>query len=60
MIASGINAPDASSSGRLFDAVASALDICADRQAHEGEAAMRLEALVYSNALHSHDDYRCK
>jgi hydrogenase maturation protein HypF len=46
MIAGGINSPAASSCGRLFDAVAAALSICFERQAYEGEAAMRLEAVV--------------
>ncbi|MEF3366648.1 carbamoyltransferase HypF [Methylocystis sp. 9N] len=46
MMARGINAPLASSCGRLFDAVAAALDICADRQAYEGEAAALLESLA--------------
>jgi hydrogenase maturation protein HypF len=46
MIARHMNAPQASSCGRLFDAVAAALCICRERQAYEGEAAMRLEALA--------------
>ncbi len=50
MIAGGAHAPLASSCGRLFDAVAGALGICFDRQAYEGEAAMRLEALARSAA----------
>ncbi|WP_371973140.1 carbamoyltransferase HypF [Lelliottia nimipressuralis] len=45
-VARGINAPLASSCGRLFDAVACALDIVPDRQHHEGEAACQLEALA--------------
>ena len=47
----GINAPKASSCGRLFDAVAAALDICRDQQAYEGEAAARLEAIVDRDAM---------
>ncbi|PPC90105.1 MAG: carbamoyltransferase HypF, partial [Methylocystis sp.] len=46
MIAQGLNSPLASSCGRLFDAVAAALGVCADRQAYEGEAGARLEALA--------------
>lgn len=45
-IRNGINSPPASSCGRLFDAVAAALGICRDRQAYEGEAAARLEAVA--------------
>lgn len=46
MIAGGLNAPLASSCGRLFDAVAAAVGLCADRQSHEGDAAARLESLA--------------
>jgi len=46
MIVRGVNAPLASSAGRLFDAVAAAVGLCRDRQGFEGEAAMALEAAV--------------
>lgn len=42
----GINAPRASSCGRLFDAVACALDCAPESLSYEGEAACRLEALA--------------
>ncbi|MGH7211630.1 MAG: hypothetical protein ACREF1_09245, partial [Acetobacteraceae bacterium] len=44
MIARGVNAPLASSCGRLFDAVAAAVGLCADRVQYEGQAAMQLQA----------------
>ena len=47
MTAKKINSPMASSCGRLFDAVAAAAGVCADSASYEGEAAMRLEALLY-------------
>jgi hydrogenase maturation protein HypF len=52
MIAKRVNAPLASSCGRLFDAAAAALGLCFDRQAYEGEAAARLETL----ARQAHED----
>ncbi|PKE31817.1 carbamoyltransferase HypF [Rahnella sp. AA] len=42
----GINSPQASSCGRLFDAVAAALDCAPAQLSWEGEAACRLEALA--------------
>jgi hydrogenase maturation protein HypF len=54
MMASGVNSPLASSCGRLFDAVAAALDVCRERQAYEGEAAMRLEALAAGGSSTDH------
>ena len=43
-IARGVNAPLASSCGRLFDAIAAAIGLCRDRALFEGQAAMMLEA----------------
>lgn len=56
MIKNGINAPLASSCGRLFDAVAAALNICRERQGYEGEAAARLEAMVDPDTMRHEDD----
>ncbi len=46
MLHKGINSPPASSAGRLFDAVAAALNICREGVTFEGQAAMELEALA--------------
>ncbi len=51
MLRDRVNAPDASSCGRLFDAVAAALGIAFERQGYEGEAAACLEAIVDPDAL---------
>jgi hydrogenase maturation protein HypF len=56
MIQQGLNSPSASSCGRLFDAVAGAIGICRDEIFHEGEAAMRLEALVDAQTLAGVDE----
>jgi hydrogenase maturation protein HypF len=55
MIRGGVNSPKASSCGRLFDAVAAALNICRERQAYEGEAGARLEAIVDLDAMDRDD-----
>jgi hydrogenase maturation protein HypF len=55
MVRAGVNSPKASSCGRLFDAVAAALNVCRERQAYEGEAGARLEAIVDLDAM-SRDD----
>lgn len=51
MLASGTQCPPASSCGRLFDAVAAALDLHRDAVSFEGQAAMALEAMVTPEAL---------
>lgn len=56
MLRGGINAPLASSCGRLFDAMAAALGICREVQSHEGDAAARLEALVDEDMLRDEDE----
>ena len=56
MIRRGINCPLASSCGRLFDAVAAAIGLCPDEIFYEGEASMRLEALVDTEALAALDE----
>ena len=56
MIRGGVNAPLASSCGRLFDAVSAALGLCRERQAYEGEAAAKLEALVDEDVLRDEDE----
>jgi hydrogenase maturation protein HypF len=51
MIARGINSPQASSCGRLFDAAAAVAGLAWGAQGWEGEAAARLEAAVDPAAL---------
>lgn len=46
MAEKGLNSPMASSAGRLFDAVAAALDVCREKAGFEGQAAIELEALA--------------
>jgi len=45
MLRQGLNVVQTSSAGRLFDAVASLLGLC-HHMSHEGQAAMRLEAMA--------------
>ncbi len=46
MIERNLNAPGASSAGRLFDGVAAAVGICRNRVNFEGQAAMALQAMA--------------
>lgn len=56
MLAIGINAPVASSCGRLFDAVAAAIGFARETALFEGQGAMCLEAAVDKQALGNEDD----
>jgi hydrogenase maturation protein HypF len=56
MLRNAVNAPLASSCGRLFDAMAAAVGICRDRQVFEAEAACKLEAMVDERTLREEDD----
>ncbi|QAU23171.1 carbamoyltransferase HypF [Dyella sp. M7H15-1] len=67
MLREGINCPLASSAGRLFDAVAGALDLHAEQAQFEGQAAIALEMLADRSTLktclavatkHHGEDYR--
>lgn len=54
MLRKGVNSPACSSGGRLFDAVASLLDLCHFNR-FEGQAAIRLEQAALRS--HQEDDY---
>ena len=56
MIAQGINSPQASSCGRLFDAAAAAAGVCRERALYEGQAAIEFEAMVDEHTMMHEDD----
>ncbi|HIK03748.1 MAG TPA: carbamoyltransferase HypF [Trichormus sp. M33_DOE_039] len=53
VVEKGINAPLASSVGRLFDAVAAAIGICSEKCSYEGQAAIALEAIADIHTLNN-------
>lgn len=56
MLKRGVNAPLASSCGRLFDAVAAAAGLARERAFYEGQGAVELEAAVDGDCLANEDD----
>ena len=52
----GVNAPLASSCGRLFDAVAAAVGLARERAFYEGQGAVELEAAVDRDCLANEDE----
>jgi hydrogenase maturation protein HypF len=56
MLARGVNAPLASSCGRLFDAAAAAMGLARERAWYEGQGAVEMEAAVDADCLNGEDD----
>jgi hydrogenase maturation protein HypF len=56
MLSRGVNAPLASSCGRLFDAVAAATGLTRELALYEGQGAVELEAAVDQDCLANEDD----
>jgi len=57
MLETRLNVPLASSCGRLFDAVAAAVGLCADHALFEGQGAMELEALAETSRPSNDEPY---
>jgi hydrogenase maturation protein HypF len=57
MMQSGLNAPPASSAGRLFDAVAAVIGVAPETCSYEGQAAIGLEALAATAPGEPGQDY---
>ena len=55
MLRDNVNAPKASSCGRLFDAAAAAMGLCFESQGYEGEAAAKLEAVADEETINHGD-----
>ena len=56
MLENKVNSPLASSCGRLFDAVAAAIDICREKVGYEGQAAIEMEAIIDEDTLYNKDN----
>ncbi|MBD2692317.1 carbamoyltransferase HypF [Anabaena catenula] len=56
IIKKGINSPLTSSVGRLFDAVAAAINICREQCSYEGQAAIEMEAIADVNILNNDEE----
>jgi hydrogenase maturation protein HypF len=56
MLQKGIQAPLASSAGRLFDAIAAAIGLSREKVSYEGQAAIQLEALIQPEDLAAAQD----
>ncbi|GAC1630695.1 MAG: carbamoyltransferase HypF [Nevskia sp.] len=56
MLARGVNAPLASSCGRLFDAAAAAMGFARERALYEGQGAIEMEAAIDHDCLEHEED----
>ncbi len=57
MLERELNSPEASSAGRLFDAVAAVIGICRNEVSYEGQAAMELEVIAASCGIKQAGQY---